>query len=49
MKETLNASEKIRYKTRYCKGCGKRLQILSGHRTYCEKCRPVYPSDKFHG
>jgi len=43
--QKLNRQEKIMLQVRYCKECGKRLPFPSGHRKYCEKCRPIYPSD----
>jgi ribosomal protein L37AE/L43A len=43
-KEKLNKAERIRFKIRYCKECGKKI-TGSARRTYCIKCRPVYPSD----
>lgn len=49
MNEKLTKAELIRYKTKYCKGCGAKIPFPTGHRLYCLKCRKVYPSDRIGG
>lgn len=42
----LNDEEKIRFKKKYCKVCGKELPFLTKRRLYHDKCDPDEPKTK---
>lgn len=43
----LSPAEKGYLKVYYCKVCGKKIPFLSRSRSFCPKCKPSYPSDKY--